>query len=565
MKASGADASTSRNLHAAALAHAMAGDLAACVRICMEAIGDRLRARALASEDNHIAYLLAECLARLGRPSASLSVLGQVTPIDINAGRQALMTIGVIFNSNLGGRALAEAAAQPDDAYYAPGSARMLLELHAACGEIDGYFRRIDIARLAREQPSVCARAYFWWPYAASMTNAAYREALVAFHRDEQRRLGAPAHGEVAATRPPDRSDGRMHIGYLTSFLGSSSFQAAVQPIIARHDRTRCRVTVVSIDDSGAAAPGLPPDIALVRLNATDPMPLAQHLAALGLDVLVDVVSFGDLHQSVFRAFYWKPAPVIATWLNATGTSGHPCIDFIIADAALIPPGWEAHFTEKVARRPTVAACYVPAAPLPRPAPLPAEGRIRFGNSANHHKVTPESIGLWAGVLRALPDSDFALRSPLLVDASMRERAHRLFEHHGVARDRVILEATRGFDSYIRSYHDVSVILGTFPAHGGLTIMEALWMGVPTVCLSGPTYMSRVGADVLAPLGLADLCPDSAEGFVDIAVRLAGDRKRLGEMRVGLRQDLDAGLGFAPATMAREAEDLFAAMLQARI
>ena len=50
-----------------------------------------------------------------------------------------------------------------------------------------------------------------------------------------------------------------------------------------------------------------------------------------------------------------------------------------------------------------------------------------------------------------------------------------------------------------------------------------------------------------------------------IAVRLAGDRKRLGEMRVGLRQDLDAGLGFAPATMAREAEDLFAAMLQARI
>jgi predicted O-linked N-acetylglucosamine transferase (SPINDLY family) len=60
-------------------------------------------------------------------------------------------------------------------------------------------------------------------------------------------------------------------------------------------------------------------------------------------------------------------------------------------------------------------------------------------------------------------------------------------------------------------------------------------MSVPVVILAGDRYASRFGSSALVNLGLRDLVADSVDGYVELAVKLAGDRQRLVELRSSLR------------------------------
>lgn len=63
-------------------------------------------------------------------------------------------------------------------------------------------------------------------------------------------------------------------------------------------------------------------------------------------------------------------------------------------------------------------------------------------------------------------------------------------------------------------------------------------MGVPVISLAGHSHMARVGASLLETVGLSELVTESAEDYVEKAVTLAGDLRRLLELRKGLRRML---------------------------
>jgi len=63
---------------------------------------------------------------------------------------------------------------------------------------------------------------------------------------------------------------------------------------------------------------------------------------------------------------------------------------------------------------------------------------------------------------------------------------------------------------------------------------------VPVVTLRGDRHAARVGASLLAQVGLPDLVADSVEDYVEIAAALAGDSKRLTELRRTLRPRMAA-------------------------
>lgn len=551
-------------LYRRASSAAQVGELLDCIKLCTRALGGVLDGRTLPPSEHRFGNLLALCLIRLGRHEPAMRLLDSIQPTDADRAEHAAMVMAARFARQTFGDALRDAVSLPDAWCYDIRTAGAVIEIYAACGEIDAYFERIDFGRLLREAPEYGSKAMFWLPYAASAKPARLRDSLVMFFDEERRRLNLPD-----PTRPPPAperkaDDPRIHLGYLCRFLGTAGFQATVLPLLARHDLSRFRVTILLVDGSAEGGFDAPAGVAVARLAGDAPAEIASRIAEQGIDVLIDLVGLADDDDVLYRALFWKPAPIIVNWLNATGTSGHPAIDYMVADPILVPPGSDGDFTEAVARRRSVSVCYWPSRPLPSPAPLPAEGRIRFGNSSNHHKITPQSIALWARVLSAVPDSDFALRSPLLRDETLCERARRLFGRYGIARERVITEPTAGFAGYLRSYDDVSIILGTTPANGGLTIMEALWMGVPTVCLTGAGYMSRIGLDVMTPFGMQDLCPGSEEEFVAVAAALARDRRRLAALRSGLRSEIEAGRGFDAARLTRETEELLVEMVEAR-
>jgi predicted O-linked N-acetylglucosamine transferase (SPINDLY family) len=102
------------------------------------------------------------------------------------------------------------------------------------------------------------------------------------------------------------------------------------------------------------------------------------------------------------------------------------------------------------------------------------------------------------------------------------------------------------------AYNQVDIALDTFPYNGTTTTCEALWMGVPVICLAGQVHAGRVGVSLLTQVGLANLVAPDEESYIATAVRLSQDADGLAAIRRHLRETMrnsslcDAG-GFTRA------------------
>ena len=100
----------------------------------------------------------------------------------------------------------------------------------------------------------------------------------------------------------------------------------------------------------------------------------------------------------------------------------------------------------------------------------------------------------------------------------------------------------------------VDIALDTFPYNGTTTTCEALWMSVPVISLSGDRHAARVSASILKTIRHEELLTGSENDYVDLAVALAGDSKRLNEYRSTLRQQFIESSLCDPLKLTREIE-----------
>ena len=88
----------------------------------------------------------------------------------------------------------------------------------------------------------------------------------------------------------------------------------------------------------------------------------------------------------------------------------------------------------------------------------------------------------------------------------------------------------------MQSYSEVDILLDPYPHGGGVSLVEALLMGVPTLALQGTTVASRLAAALLQPIGLESWVADTPETFLDVAQRACADAEGLVALRAELRQ-----------------------------
>jgi predicted O-linked N-acetylglucosamine transferase (SPINDLY family) len=82
-------------------------------------------------------------------------------------------------------------------------------------------------------------------------------------------------------------------------------------------------------------------------------------------------------------------------------------------------------------------------------------------------------------------------------------------------------------------------------------------MGVPVVTLAGATHVSRVGVSLLTNVGLPELIAETEEEYVSIAVGLANDLPRLGEIRRSLRDRMRSSPLMYSRQFARDVEGAY--------
>ena len=119
----------------------------------------------------------------------------------------------------------------------------------------------------------------------------------------------------------------------------------------------------------------------------------------------------------------------------------------------------------------------------------------------------------------------------------------QLFLDAGIEAGRLEFVPCVGPAEYFRYYHRVDLCLDPMPYPGHTGCLDALWMGVPSVTLSGRTAAARGGVSILSNVGLSELMAHSTQQYVDIAHKWAGDFARLGRAP---RQIPRSDVGFAP-------------------
>jgi predicted O-linked N-acetylglucosamine transferase (SPINDLY family) len=295
-------------------------------------------------------------------------------------------------------------------------------------------------------------------------------------------------------------------------------------------------------------------------VGALEDAAIAAQIAADGIDILIDLGGYGEGGRPF--VLHHRPAPVQLKWVGAQfSTTGLAAVDGFVTDARETPPGAEAHFTETLLPLPEGYVCYLPPPQAPPVGPLPAlaTGAVTFGSFSNLAKLTPPVLAAWAAILGALPDSRLILRTHALAEAETRARTARRLAAAGLPPGRVALEPGLPHREFLATYGAVDIALDPFPYTGGLTVCEALWMGVPVVALAGESFCGRHAASHLGNAGLGDWVAEDPAGYIRLALERARDIPALAALRGGLR----ARIAASPLTDApRFGRDL-AALLRA--
>jgi len=360
----------------------------------------------------------------------------------------------------------------------------------------------------------------------------------------------AMAHGEFESAhaaplrstwRPHENSrdpDRRLRLGFVSPDLFRHPVGYFTIPFVEQLDRARAEVVCYS--------DRIRPDELTVRFRAAAAIwrttfgwsdeRLAEQIRADGIDILFDLA--GHTAGNRLLVFARKPAPVQVTWAGYVGTTGLSAMDYLIADRFEVPPGAEVQYVERVLRLPDDYVCYDPPASAPAVAPLPAHQRRRvtFGSFNAPAKIGPHVIAVWAEILRRLPTARLVLKYRAMDDASIAGGLTDLFAGHGIASDRVEYRGGSPVTEFPRHYGEIDVALDPFPYNGGLTTIEALWMGVPVITCPGETFAGRHSLSHLSNVGLTETIAHDLEEYVELAVALANDLPRLAKLRSGLRE-----------------------------
>jgi protein O-GlcNAc transferase len=387
------------------------------------------------------------------------------------------------------------------------------------------------------------SRLLFHQQYADDVT----QQSLLTAHREWDELYAAPlAKSRAARPRPTNQTSVRakrerpLRIGFVSEDFWLHPVGMFVLPVLEALDKSRCSVVCYS--------EGTVEDTLTARLRAAASEwraiagltndEVAAQIKQDQIDVLIDLGGHTSKRLIVFAQ---KPAPVQITWLGYVGTTGLTQMDFLLADRFHVRPEEEANYVERVLRMPHDFLCFQPPEYAPDVGPLPAlaSGQFTFGSFNNPAKLSHRTMDAWAEILRRAAGSRLFLKYGGLHQTETQERIRRQFSERGVAPERIIMEGrSRAHAEFLDRYNHVDLALDTLPYAGCMTTCESLWMGVPVVTYSGPTFAGRPSVSHLMNVGLEQFVARDAAAYVELAAGWASRINELASMRAGLREQV---------------------------
>ena len=339
----------------------------------------------------------------------------------------------------------------------------------------------------------------------------------------------------------PSVKRGRLRIGYFSADFQDHPVSHLIIRTLELHDRESFEIYAYSFGD--AKDDGLRARIANTVDNFRDvhtagDLEIAELARKDNIDIAVDLM--GYTKKSRAGIFAYRAAPIQINYLGFPGTMGAEFMDYIIADPILIPDELRQHYSEKVIRLPN---SYMPtdntrgiaAAPASRAEMgLPEHGFV-FCAFHNSYKITPSEFAIWIRLLLQVDGSVLWLRGGY---KNAEKNLRREAEDRGVDSSRLIFAERVSSSGHLARHKLADLFLDTFIFNAHSTAVDALWAGLPVVTKMGEGFAARVSGSLLTSLGMSELVVASEQAYEALALDLATNPERLGEIKQTLSVNL---------------------------
>jgi protein O-GlcNAc transferase len=336
------------------------------------------------------------------------------------------------------------------------------------------------------------------------------------------------------------RGGDRIRIGYVSPDFREHLNARLTYPIFRLHDRSRFDVFCYSLhadDDSEIRKKIAAATDRFVDVSDRSSAQVAQTINADGIDILVDLA--GVTTHSRPDVFAFRSAPVQVSYLGFPGTLGADYIPYRITDRIASPVQQREYWTEKLVFLPDTFYIYDNAEPLASVAlsradyELP-EGGMVFCTFHNYYKIDPTVFATWMRILKRVPSSVlwFMGRDLVAVENLKREAiaAH-------VGPERLHFAPIESRERYRARFRLADLYLDAYRFNAMTTACDALWAGLPMITCPGDSFPSRVGASLLAAVGLSECILPTLPEYENEAVRLATDSEALRALKTRLAQN----------------------------
>jgi predicted O-linked N-acetylglucosamine transferase (SPINDLY family) len=368
-----------------------------------------------------------------------------------------------------------------------------------------------------------------------------------------------------AVQPPPAEQRQRLRIGYFSADFRNHAVMQLLVGALECHDRDAFEIHAFSYGPETE-------DTMRARIRATmdhfhecarmSDGAITAMARQAGIDIAVDLN--GYTQDARLAPFAQRLAPVQVSYLGYPGTVGADFLDYIVADATILPLDQQRFYDEKIVHLPDSYQAnddrrvIAPETPSRVEAGLPADGFV-YCCFNNAYKITPEVFASWMRILNAVPDSVLWL---LANDAEAMDHLRIVAAGQGIDPARLVFAPYLPSAKHLARHRLADLFLDTLPYNAHTTASDALWAGLPVLTQMGQAFAGRVAASLLNAVGLPEMITRDAAAYEALAIAIGRDPARAAALKAKLAAALPTAPLFNTPRFTRHLEGAYRMMWQ---
>jgi protein O-GlcNAc transferase len=359
-------------------------------------------------------------------------------------------------------------------------------------------------------------------------------------------------------------SHDRIRVAYLSADFREHATAYLTAGLFEEHDKSRFEISAISLGQNDYSLMRQRLEAAFehfIDVQGKSDQDVADLIRRLEIDVVIDLMGFSKDNR--LNVLARRPAPIQLNYLGYPGTLGADYIDYIFADATVIPEDQGTFYAEQVVRLPgsyqiNDSKRYVMPISIARHECGLPERAFVFCCFNNTQKLNPEMFEIWMRLLRAKEDSVlWLLEGSPKASANLRAAA----AERGVSPQRLIFAPKVSVADHLARQRRADLFLDTLPCNAHTTASDALWVGLPVLTCLGATFAGRVAGSLLRAIGLDELVAPSLQEYEAVALKLAQDQPYLAAIKDKLARNRDTSILFDTKRGTRHIESAYLTMV----